>query len=34
MGLAFTMALGNIDMREWEQSFVEHQQACDELYGQ
>jgi hypothetical protein len=33
MGSAFTMTLANIYMLEWEQSFVEHQQACGELYG-
>jgi hypothetical protein len=33
MGWAFTMTLANIYMWEWEQSFVEHQQACGELYG-
>jgi hypothetical protein len=30
---AFTMTLANIYMLEWEQSLVEHQQACNELYG-
>ena len=33
MGSAFTMTLANIYMWEWEQSFVEHQHACGELYG-
>ena len=33
MGSAFTMVLANIYMWEWEQSFIEHQQACGELYG-
>ena len=33
MGSAFTMVLANIYMWEWEQSLIEHQQACGELYG-
>ena len=33
MGSAFTVTLANIYMWEWEQSFVEHKQACGELYG-
>ena len=32
MGSAFTMILANIFMLKWEQSLVEHQQACNELY--
>ena len=33
MGSAFTMTLANIYMLEWEQPFVEDQQACGELSG-
>ena len=33
MGSAFTMTLANIYTWEWEQSFIEHQQACGELHG-
>ena len=33
MGSAFTMVLANIYMLEWEQSLIEHQQTCGELYG-
>jgi hypothetical protein len=33
MGLALAMTRENIYMLEWEQSLVEHQQACNELYS-
>ena len=33
MGSAFTMVSANIYMLEWEQSLIEHQQTCGELYG-
>jgi hypothetical protein len=32
MGSALTMTQENIYVLEWEQSLVEHQQACNELY--
>ena len=33
MGSPFTMTLANIYMLEWEQTLIQHQNSCNELYG-